>query len=96
MIFSRPKREPAAPPLPTVLQARKPCGCVTAACLINYAGAARFRREYEAEGCTVEEVARTDATFLRTGGCPHRAFREEVETLIERYQSDDRPTPHRP
>lgn len=81
MIAIRQKPTLAAMPMPSILQARKPCGCVSAACLASYIGAEHFRRQYEREGCVVTLVAQTDPSFTRLGGCPHRSKPKKPEAV---------------
>jgi hypothetical protein len=64
----------------TILQARKPCGCVTAVCCdngsVDAAHADKFRKEYEYRGYTIERVRKVCPTMK--GTCTHGPIEEQI------------------
>jgi hypothetical protein len=55
------------------LEARKPCGCVSASIILHdTVPTKKWREDQEAAGCIVYTATHHDPTFLRVGGFPHR------------------------
>jgi hypothetical protein len=67
-----------------MIQARKACGCVTAACLVDPTiDHKKFAKDYAKDGYAIEYVGREDATFFRP--CPHKMTSDAVAILDARY-----------
>lgn len=68
----------------SIIQARKACGCVTAACLVDSTvDHKKFAKEYAKDGYAIEYVGREDKSFFRP--CQHKMTSDAVAILEARY-----------